>query len=491
LAPLRSSCGDPFAFREAPSDPLGNMAKARVKLYRNNKTAPKTESNSGSRSLLNDSFYQSILTLRSLPISSFLGDNTPVWVLPITSINEDRFLAEIGLSTEERSLIEGLQNARRASVAASSLGGSLTDEQLSSKAIVRLARDPPPAVGNFQRRTCKWLLRPFPLGLRVSGKNMNPLPCWLAGAQSVALNMSNNDLPIHLHFALFNGSGGYVLKPPKMRPAADESEARDDDDFWPPPCERLPRTSMEILSLHMLPKRGEARPRFSGSRAACHRYEPELSGASIPPDGREPSAPEIWVSLHPVGGFCAVSKTLPLPQTGLDNELQLAHQDSGLNAKVGELIHCVAAEPCGTFVRIMITDHVDGQEVAYESAVLGRLRCGYRIFQMRSMLGTRIELACLFVRITLGYEEQLFGNQRQLRIQSTKQKTDLDREVAQKVQEHLDEYVKHKVEEELEQMRISQVSMMERLPSGPAPSGTGKRQSKMETGQLLDRLAQI
>ena len=135
-----------------------------MKLYRNNKTAPKTETNSGSRSFMNDPFYESILTLRSLPVSSFLGDGTPSWPLPITSINEDRLLVEIGLSAEERSLIEGLQNARRASVAAASLGGNLTDEQLSSKAIVRLARDPPPAVGNIQRRTCKWLLRPFPLG---------------------------------------------------------------------------------------------------------------------------------------------------------------------------------------------------------------------------------------------------------------------------------------------------------------------------------------
>eukprot|EP00966_Prymnesium_polylepis_P006156 140986-Prymnesium_polylepis.1 len=45
---------------------------------------------------------------------------------------------------------------------------------------------------------------------------MSPLPCWLAGSQSVALNMSNNDLPVQLHFALFNGSNGFVLKPPAM-----------------------------------------------------------------------------------------------------------------------------------------------------------------------------------------------------------------------------------------------------------------------------------
>eukprot|EP00966_Prymnesium_polylepis_P232838 5385042-Prymnesium_polylepis.1 len=37
---------------------------------------------------------------------------------------------------------------------------------------------------------------------------MSPLPFWLVGAQHVALNMSNNDLPVHFHYALFCGSGG-------------------------------------------------------------------------------------------------------------------------------------------------------------------------------------------------------------------------------------------------------------------------------------------
>ena len=67
-----------------------------------------------------------------------------------------------------------------------SQGDNLTDDQLSSRALVRLACDPPKEIGDIQRRTCVWHLRPFPLGLRFSGKNMSPLPCWLAGAQHVA-----------------------------------------------------------------------------------------------------------------------------------------------------------------------------------------------------------------------------------------------------------------------------------------------------------------
>jgi hypothetical protein len=157
---------------------------------------------------------------------------------------------------------------------------------------------------------------PFPLGLRFSGKNMSPLPCWLAGAQSVALNMSNNDVSVQLHFALFQGSDGYVLKPEDMRFIKDHSFVRDretrnscstsgtdeerislrrsnrtgaepesnrrtskssdasvmtaeDDFFWPPPRERLHRTSIELLSLHNLPK---VTSRVGASRDFCAQF---------------------------------------------------------------------------------------------------------------------------------------------------------------------------------------------------------------------------
>ena len=196
-----------------------------------------------------------------------------------------------------------------------------------------------------------------PIGLRFSGSNMSPLyvrydsnygilsllpinlglhPCggrpgWLAGAQSVALNMSNVDLPVQCHFAWFEGSAGYVLKPPEMRgkslmdeagrrssasasrnssaevsprasrwdvvkrprvshvldddsrdtlesepqspcdysslrttspvrtvrqdASAESSEAvAEEDDYWPPPCEKLHCTTLRIFSLHNLPK---------------------------------------------------------------------------------------------------------------------------------------------------------------------------------------------------------------------------------------------
>jgi hypothetical protein len=71
-----------------------------------------------------------------------------------------------------------------------------------------------------------------------------------------------------------------------------------------------------------------------------------------------------------------------------------------MNASFEQDIHCVAAEPHAVFLRVGIAD--GGHEVAFETAVLGRLRGGFRIFQLRGLLGTRIELAYLFVRISFG-----------------------------------------------------------------------------------------
>eukprot|EP00966_Prymnesium_polylepis_P004145 94931-Prymnesium_polylepis.1 len=233
---------------------------------------------------------------------------------------------------------------------------------------------------------------------------MNPLPCWLAGAQFIALNMSNNDLAVQLHFALFNDSS-YVLKPHCMRQAATERpgliesapecavplrpsstapaerQSRPQDNksschvsgqkerasdvtaaylpdekaaaYWPPPRDKLHAVTLEIISLHNLPKvlvpfhatsataicraasagaslwcpirpidvghlrllcifaqRGEQRPH---ARHPCHRHVSELSGKYVPPDGRNVSSPVVQLAVHPIGGArkLAVTKALP------------------------------------------------------------------------------------------------------------------------------------------------------------------------------------
>jgi len=245
--------------------------------------------------------------------------------------------------------------------------------------------------------------------------------------------MSNCDLAVHLHFALFDGTAGYLLKPPEMMIAADDRcsrssnsevshEAGSEDAFWPPPRQSLLCVSMDVISLHNLPKRGERRPRYNGSHGACHKYHPELSGTSSPPDRMNLSSPNLTVSLHPIGGFCAVSKTLPVHISETESSTSTV-ASNGMNAAFGETIHCVAAEPHASFLHVTMAD--GGCDVAYTSCVLGRLRRGYRILQLRSVLGTRIELSYVLVRIQFGNHINVWPTPRQLRLAALRRRNAL------------------------------------------------------------------
>mmetsp|Transcript_14795 Transcript_14795/g.39537 ORF Transcript_14795/g.39537 Transcript_14795/m.39537 type:complete len:1181 (+) Transcript_14795:3770-7312(+) len=436
-----------------------------------------------------DEYYKAQITMRSLAVPSFLAvdlSSIRSWALgiPITSINEDKLLRIMRVSQVDRNHIEGLSSMTMRG------GVGLTEEQVSSRALVQLAADPPAGVAKLQRRTHSLLLRPYPLGLRFSGNNMSPLPGWLAGAQCVCLNFSAIDLPAQLHFALFDGTSGYVLKPPEMRVAtqvpeldhpgdgqerqsnalADERcrqmpgslrrpayEAQpsvpniergsfdvdavrtttssaitgeqdrsdnqqtagfDEDNYWPFPREQLHRMSIRILSLHGLPKRGEQRPHL---KDAWHAYHRELSGKFTPPNHLKQSAPELHFSIHPIGGFCAISSTLPVPPQNIETEISLSPRDNGMNAEFGDVVHCVVAEPHAVFLHVTVIDHLRRSEVAYTSAVLGRLRHGYRVLCLRSMLGTRIELCCLFVHVSVGCEESVWATPRHQRHQLRQQ----------------------------------------------------------------------
>jgi len=402
-----------------------------------------------------DEFYASCLCLRSLPVKAFMSGDASKWVLPITSINEDRLLTVMGVVRAECDQIEGLQT-RRSTTSGDAEAFGVREERLSSLAIARLASNPPTKVGYLQRRTCGWLLRPYPLGLRFSGKNMSPLPGWLAGAQSVALNMSNVDLAVQLHFALFNVSRGYSLKPLEMRavPARNATVSGGsstaehsfdhsgmhlhDDDYWPPPRERMHRCTIKTFSLHNFPKRGESRPRFDGTRSACHQYASQLSGAAAPPNNSDPSCPVITISLYSIGGFCGISTELPVPQQNVETEVTLPPTNNGMNAIFDEpsaTVHCLAAEPYASFVRVGVTDR--RHEVAFEVVVLGRLRCGYRVLLLRGLSGTRIELCYLFVHVSMGTEANLFISPRQLNIQSAKAQANLTDLIEREVQQRL------------------------------------------------------
>eukprot|EP00966_Prymnesium_polylepis_P228434 5286828-Prymnesium_polylepis.3 len=290
--------------------------------------------------------------------------------------------------------------------------------------------------------------------------------------------MSNNDLAVNLHFALFNTSAGYLLKPPGMCASNVDADSptgtRDlDDSYWPPARDVLQRTVIEIISLHSCPKgvvigacdchgdcvvdaishnaahispylwqRGEQRPRFNGSRGACHQFVTELSGQTAPPHKSGVSNPEVSLSVHPIGGtcaypwhddgpifqllsatlhvlclsllagFCAISSTEYLSQHDTNAEISFGSEKGGMNTTFGVTAYCFAAEPQSTFLRVSVRG--DMQELCYETAVLGRLRRGYRVFQLRGLLGTRIELCYLLIHVSFGVQRNVWVTPRQV-----------------------------------------------------------------------------
>ena len=112
-------------------------------------------------------------------------------------------------------------------------------------------------------------------------------------------------------------------------------------------------------------------------------------------------------------GFCAVSRTLPVRKIETELATRTVHKE-GMNAVFGETVHCLAAEPHAVFFRVGVIDDWDDKEVAYEATLLGRLRRGYRIIQLRGTHGTRIELCYLFVHIACSRQKNLWPTARQV-----------------------------------------------------------------------------
>jgi hypothetical protein len=121
-----------------------------------------------------------------------------------------------------------------------------------------------------------------------------------------------------------------------------------------------------------------------------------------------------------LSGFSAVSTTLPLPQNVEHEFVTSAIYGNGMNAPLGETVHCIAAEPHATFLRIGVIDEDYRTDIAYTSAVLGRLRRGYRVLQLRNALGTRIELAYLLVHIGFSSETNFWPSPRHVRARAAR-----------------------------------------------------------------------
>ncbi|EOD27058.1 hypothetical protein EMIHUDRAFT_204945 [Emiliania huxleyi CCMP1516] len=129
----------------------------------------------------------------------------------------------------------------------------------------------------------------------------------------------------------------------------------------------------------------------------------------------KPLWPPPREELYAIGGFCAVSRE-PQPQPeaqGVTRLTTAVAEGNGLNPTFDETFHCLAAEPHQTILRVVVED--EGRLVAYETAVLGSLRCGYRCLHLRSPSGTRIDSCCLLLHISVSTEPNTFGTADELR----------------------------------------------------------------------------
>jgi len=122
-----------------------------------------------------------------------------------------------------------------------------------------------------------------------------------------------------------------------------------------------------------------------------------------------------------MGGFCCVSSEVRPQHVRTRYTTVALGRKNGLCPHIGETVHCLALEPEQTFLRVAVLDHCEaeaGVEVAFETAVLGRMRPGYRCLQLRNRLGTRIELCYLLLKISRGEEDHAWASTAELRQQN-------------------------------------------------------------------------
>ena len=81
---------------------------------------------------------------------------------------------------------------------------------LSEKKLMEVHESNGPTLFSHNRN---FLMRAFPSGMRVRSDNLDPSVFWRKGVQIVALNWQKWDRGMMLNAAMFDGSGGWVLKP--------------------------------------------------------------------------------------------------------------------------------------------------------------------------------------------------------------------------------------------------------------------------------------
>lgn len=208
---------------------------------------------------------------------------------------------------------------------------------------------------------------------------------------------------------------------------------------WPPQQKRTVRcATVQLLSLHQLPKRKEARPLYEPH----HAYVNKLNDTSEPPSAASVSSPALTVELFSIGGYSCTAAELPPPKRSAGTPLPTRMSstpvfDDGLHPQFNLKVHCLAAEPAETLLRVSVQDltHSSVQDstvgtvesalfasnakvecrghaaadhqhdVAYEAVVLDALRPGYRCLPLRSRVGCRINMCCVYMHVSISEVE--------------------------------------------------------------------------------------
>jgi hypothetical protein len=99
-----------------------------------------------------------------------------------------------------------------------------------------------------------FMMRAFPSGIRVSSSNLDPSVFWRKGVQIVALNWQKLDEGMMLNTGMFDGSGGWVLKPPAYRSAPLDPVTKVSDESQADAIEHMTLSlSLEVLAGQDIP----------------------------------------------------------------------------------------------------------------------------------------------------------------------------------------------------------------------------------------------
>ncbi|GKT50975.1 1-phosphatidylinositol 4,5-bisphosphate phosphodiesterase 1 [Colletotrichum spaethianum] len=237
---------------------------------------------------------------------------------------------------------------------------------LSEKAAFAIQSKMPKALFKHNR---DFLMRTYPHGMRLDSSNFDPVLCWRAGVQIVALNWQSWDVGMILNEGMFAGSDGYVLKPKGYR--------RDKTDRLVPGIEedeelgskiqskRLDRVAVTVLSAQNLPllEPGDEPAKFAPWVKVGLHTEPDALAIMVDDDAGGEQVKQVGYS----GQTGKSSSTSP-----------------DFCGEVIEFLNIEGVVPELAFLSFMIMNDVVSQSgmSAWACVRLDRLRLGYRFVRL-------------------------------------------------------------------------------------------------------------